>query len=182
MMNVTTYGLINPIQGVLTSAPWWLVGAVIISSAVLAGGPKPAAIAAVCLVLIVGLEMWEHSMATLTAVLVATAITLLIGLILGIMSARSDRFSAVLRRAPPGPAPHQGGAAARPAGAPGRGQPGDHPGPGDGRRRRPRGRRRARLRRRRRVRPARLLRGGPGRWFRDRGAGDPAGAGQAGGG
>ena len=97
MKNVTTYGLINPIQGVLTSAPWWLVGAVIISIAVLVSGPKPAAIAAVCLVLIVGLEMWEHSMATLTAVLVATAITLLIGLILGIMSARSDRFSAVLR-------------------------------------------------------------------------------------
>jgi glycine betaine/proline transport system permease protein len=41
--------------------------------------------------------MWEHSMQTLTAVLVATLMTLVIGLILGVLSARSDRFSAILR-------------------------------------------------------------------------------------
>ncbi len=95
--NVATYGLINPIQGVLTSAPWWLVLGVIVSIALLVGGRRPAAISAVCLILILGLEMWEHSMQTLTAVLVATVLTLVVGLILGVMSARSDRFSATLR-------------------------------------------------------------------------------------
>ena len=95
--NVTTYGVINPIQGVLTTAPWWLVAMVIVGIAFLASGARPAAIAAVCLVLMVGLEMWEHSMETLTAVLVATVMTLVVGLLLGVLSARSDRFSAVLR-------------------------------------------------------------------------------------
>jgi glycine betaine/proline transport system permease protein len=41
--------------------------------------------------------MWEHSMETLTQVVVATILTLAIGLVFGILSARSDRFSAVLR-------------------------------------------------------------------------------------
>ncbi len=95
--NVTTYGLINPIQTALTSAPWWLVVAVVVGIALLASGPRPAVVAALCLVLIVGLDMWEHSMETLTAILVATLLTLTAGLVLGVLSARSDRFSAVLR-------------------------------------------------------------------------------------
>jgi len=97
LKNVTTYGVINPIQTALTSAPWWLVLAVVAAIALLVSGLRTAAVASVCLVFIVGLEMWEHSMATLTAVLVATLMTLVIGLILGVLSARSDRFSAVLR-------------------------------------------------------------------------------------
>ncbi len=95
--NAITYNLINPIQGALTSAPWWLVVATIIGIASLASGPRPAVIAAVCLILMIGLDMWEHSMETLTAVLVATLMTLVVGLVLGILSARSDRFSAALR-------------------------------------------------------------------------------------
>jgi glycine betaine/proline transport system permease protein len=95
--NVTTFGVINPIQTALTSAPWWLVVAVAIGVALLVSAPRTAAIAATCLVLVVGLDMWEHSMETLTAVLVATVMTLVFGLILGVLSARSDRFSAILR-------------------------------------------------------------------------------------
>jgi glycine betaine/proline transport system permease protein len=51
----------------------------------------------VCLVAIVALQLWEHSMQTLTTVLVATALTLAIGLVLGIASARSNAFSVGLR-------------------------------------------------------------------------------------
>jgi glycine betaine/proline transport system permease protein len=60
-------------------------------------GLRSAGIAAACLILLVGLSLWEHSMQTLTTVLVATAITLVIGLLFGILSARSDRFQAILR-------------------------------------------------------------------------------------
>jgi len=95
--NTITYGLINPMQHALTSAPWWLVTAAVAGIANLVGGRRTAVIAFVCLLGIVGLQMWEHSMETLTQVLVATFLTLLIGLVLGILSARSDRFSAVLR-------------------------------------------------------------------------------------
>jgi glycine betaine/proline transport system permease protein len=92
-----TFGLINPIQGVLTSAPWWLVVAAIVGLTVFISGPGPALAAGVCLVAIIGLQLWEHSMETLTSVLVATALTLVLGLLLGIASARSNRFSAALR-------------------------------------------------------------------------------------
>jgi glycine betaine/proline transport system permease protein len=95
--NAITYGLINPIQHVLTNAPWWLVSAAITGLALIIGGPRPAIIAAACLLAIVGIEMWEHSMETLTAVAVATVLTLVFGLVLGILSARSDLFSAILR-------------------------------------------------------------------------------------
>jgi glycine betaine/proline transport system permease protein len=97
LKNVTTSLVINPIQTVLTSAPWWLVVALVVGIGLLTAGLRPAIIAGLCLVAIAGIEMWEHSMETLTAVLVATLMTLGIGLVFGILSARSERFSAVLR-------------------------------------------------------------------------------------
>lgn len=95
--NVTTYGLINPIQFTLTNAPWWLVVAFVTGLAFLIGGRRPALIAVLCLLAIIGLDLWEHSMETLTAVLVATTLTLVIGVIVGILSAHSDRFSMIIR-------------------------------------------------------------------------------------
>ena len=95
--NVVTYGLINPLQSVLTSAPWWLVVGAITAVGGLIGGVRAAVVAAVCLVAIAGLQLWEHSMETLVTVLVGTAFTLLLGLALGIASARSDRFATGLR-------------------------------------------------------------------------------------
>ena len=92
-----TFGIINPLQGVLTSAPWWLVAAVIVGTAAFISGPRPALAAGICLAAIIGLQLWEHSMETLTSVIVATALTLAVGLALGIASARSKRFSAALR-------------------------------------------------------------------------------------
>lgn len=95
--NVATYGLINPIQYTLTNAPWWLVVASVTGLAFLIGGRKPALITVFCLVAIIGLDMWEHTMETLTAVLVATTLTLVAGVVLGVLSARSDRFSMIIR-------------------------------------------------------------------------------------
>ena len=97
LKNAVTYGLINPLESVLTTAPWPLVLAVIVAIALYVSGIGPAITSAVCLGLIIGLQLWEHSMQTLTTVLVATVLTLAIGLALGIVSARSTRFSTGLR-------------------------------------------------------------------------------------
>ena len=72
-------------MGVVIGVAWWISG---LRSAVVAG---------VCLVLLVVLSLWEHSMQTLTTVLVATAVTLTIGIAFGILSARSDRLKAIFR-------------------------------------------------------------------------------------
>ena len=95
--SVFTYGFLNPFEGILTSSPWWLVvGAVFALSAILSG-LRPAIVATACLLLIAVLGVWEDSMVTLASVLVATGMTLVFGLILGILAARSNAFSAGLR-------------------------------------------------------------------------------------
>jgi glycine betaine/proline transport system permease protein len=95
--NVITTLLINPIQGFLTDSPWWLIVLLVIAIATLVGGRRPAIIAAACFLGLIAMEMWEHSMITLAQVLVATVLTLAIGLAFGIAAARSNRFSRVLR-------------------------------------------------------------------------------------
>lgn len=89
--------VLNPLETVLTSAPWWLVTGVMVLVAWYISGRRAALTAGICLGLIVLLSLWSHSMATLTSVLIATVLTLLVGLVVGIMSARSDRLRAVLR-------------------------------------------------------------------------------------
>ena len=71
--NVATNVVLNPLEGLLTSAPWWLV--IAIDRAHRVGRLRaagPALVAAVCLALIILLNLWSHSMATLANVLVAT--------------------------------------------------------------------------------------------------------------
>ena len=92
--NVVTSVLINPIEAFLTGSPWWLIVALVVGVALLISGRRQAMLAAICLLGILAIEMWDHSMATLAQVLVAIALTLGIGLLLGIVSARSNGFSA----------------------------------------------------------------------------------------
>lgn len=95
--DVVAYGLLNPLQDVLTSAPWWLVTAAVLVFAWRVSGPAAGVVAAVCLVGVAALQLWEHGMETLTIVLVASVITIAAGLALGVASARSRWFAAGLR-------------------------------------------------------------------------------------
>lgn len=93
---VTIY-LLNPLETVFTTAPWWLVAAGVLLAAWRVSGARPALTALACLLGIALLGTWEHSMRTLTTVAVAVVATLAIGVLLGIAAARSDRFSVVQR-------------------------------------------------------------------------------------
>ena len=97
LKDAVTYGLINPMETVLTSAPWWLLVVVIFGVALYISGWKAAITAAVCLALIALLGLWEHSMQTLVTVLVATVLTMVIGIALGILAANNDRASTAMR-------------------------------------------------------------------------------------
>jgi glycine betaine/proline transport system permease protein len=92
-----TFGFLNPLQTVLEESPWWLVVGVTAALAWLISGRRQAVVAAVGLVLIVAIGLWEHTMQTLMQVLVATAVTFALGLALGIQSARHDRFARAIR-------------------------------------------------------------------------------------
>ncbi|WP_182904412.1 proline/glycine betaine ABC transporter permease [Microbispora sp. H13382] len=91
------YGLLNPLQDVLTSAPWWLVTAAVLVFAWRVSGPVAGVIAAGCLAGVAALQLWQHGMETLTIVLVASVITIAAGLALGVLAARSRWFAAGLR-------------------------------------------------------------------------------------
>ncbi|MFB4281148.1 MULTISPECIES: ABC transporter permease [unclassified Nonomuraea] len=95
--DVTSYALLNPLESLLTSAPWWLVALAVLTVAWRVSGTRPALIALGCLLAIALLGVWEHTMQTMTTVAVAVLVTLVIGLFLGVAAARSPRYSAVQR-------------------------------------------------------------------------------------
>jgi len=95
--DIATNLVINPLEGFLTSAPWWLIVAIIALIAWTVSGRRQALIAGICLVLIVLLGLWAHAMATLANVIVGTLLTLIIGLAIGVQTARHDRLRAILR-------------------------------------------------------------------------------------
>jgi len=95
--NAVSAGLLDPIQTVLTKSPWWLV---VVAAAAVAGivnSLRAAVVVAIALLLIVALQVWEHAMQTLTMVIVAVVLTMLIGVVLGVWAARNRVVSAVLR-------------------------------------------------------------------------------------
>ncbi|MGP3954684.1 ABC transporter permease [Nonomuraea sp. 3N208] len=95
--DLVTNALLNRLESVLTSAPWWLVALAVLVVAWRVSGVRPALTALGCLLAIALLGMWEHAMQTMTTVAVAVLVTLVIGLLLGVAAARSPRYSAVQR-------------------------------------------------------------------------------------
>ncbi|MGW0808866.1 ABC transporter permease [Nonomuraea sp. NPDC002799] len=95
--DLTSNALLNPLETLLTSAPWWLVAVAVCTLAWRVSGVRPALTSLACLLGIVLLGVWEHTMQTMTTVAVAVLVTLLIGLLLGVAAARSPRYSAIQR-------------------------------------------------------------------------------------
>ncbi|MFC5831707.1 ABC transporter permease [Nonomuraea insulae] len=95
--DTTSHLLLNPLESLLTSAPWWLVALAVLTVAWRFSGVRPALIALACLLAIALLGVWEHTMQTMTTVAVAVLVTLVIGLLLGVAAARSPRYSAIQR-------------------------------------------------------------------------------------
>lgn len=95
--DAASYGILNPLQELLTTVPFWLVIALIVLLAARFSGWRSAAVAGVCLSAIAALGLWQRSMETLVTVLLGVALTVLIGVALGVLAGRSDRFEAGLR-------------------------------------------------------------------------------------
>ncbi|CAN5454556.1 ABC transporter permease subunit [soil metagenome] len=95
--DAVSYTVLNPVQTIFTNAPAWLVVGFVGGLGWLTTGVRAGLIAAISLVLVYAMGLWQDSMETLVQVLVATAVTLTVGLVVGIASARSDRFATILR-------------------------------------------------------------------------------------
>lgn len=99
--------VINPLFEFLRDLPWLLVVVALAAVAYFSKGWKLAVGVSVCMVGIAALgsipggggtiELWELAMNTLSLVVVAIVLSVVIALPLGILAARSDRFERVLR-------------------------------------------------------------------------------------
>lgn len=89
--------LLLPMQQFLTEAPWFTTVAGLTAIAFVISGLRPALTTLVMLGLIGFMGVWALSMDTLSQVLVATAIAVVIGVALGVLAAESDRFSRAMR-------------------------------------------------------------------------------------
>jgi glycine betaine/proline transport system permease protein len=94
---LVTNQLLNPFQTLLTESPWWLLFAVLVGLAAVAGSVRTALSTALCLLLVVGSGLWFDAMTTLAATLVATAAVMVLGLVFGVWMGRSARADRLIR-------------------------------------------------------------------------------------
>jgi glycine betaine/proline transport system permease protein len=89
--------LIVWLEGLLRAAPWWLVLAVLaLIAAHATRRAVPTVLIAGLLFLVGVMGLWDKMMQTLALMLVATSISVLIGVPIGVLSARSNTLRAVL--------------------------------------------------------------------------------------
>lgn len=89
--------LYDGIYFVVSAPPFWAIIIVIAAIAWYAKGWKLAVGTLVGLVVIVGVDQWDNAMSTLALVLLASIIALLIAVPLGILAARSDSATKIIR-------------------------------------------------------------------------------------
>jgi len=95
--NTASAGLLDPLESVLVTTPWWLFVLVVAVFGTLVSGWRAAGLAALAAAGVAGLGLWQHAMQTLASVLVTIVLTMIIGIVLGVYSARHDWFGAALR-------------------------------------------------------------------------------------
>ncbi|MFF9816854.1 ABC transporter permease [Streptomyces sp. NPDC014006] len=92
-----TTWVLDPVRSTLLWLPWWSVLLIVAALAWLIGTWRTALTATLAMGVIGALGVWKPSMDTLSQVLAAVAVTLVIGFATGIAAARSDRFETLLR-------------------------------------------------------------------------------------
>ncbi|MEV6760720.1 ABC transporter permease subunit [Streptomyces sp. NPDC051105] len=92
-----TTWILDPVRSGLQWLPWWSVLLIVAALAWLIGTWRTALTAVLAMAAIGVLGVWEPSLDTLSQVLAAVAVTLVLGFATGIAAARSDRVDRALR-------------------------------------------------------------------------------------
>jgi glycine betaine/proline transport system permease protein len=88
---------LEPLRLFLTGLPWWAVLGGTAAIAYVVSGRRPAVTAAVLIALTGVMEVWDPTMDTTSQVLVATALTLLLGIAIGVLAAEMPALERGLR-------------------------------------------------------------------------------------
>ncbi len=97
LIKVVTVGILNPLEAMLSNAPWFLTVFAITCISAIFGGFRSALVTVSMLLLIAASGLWFDTMITFAQVLVATLLTMGVGIILGIWIGRSERADRFLR-------------------------------------------------------------------------------------
>ncbi|BCY14126.1 glycine/betaine ABC transporter permease [Actinoplanes sp. L3-i22] len=97
LKNTVSTVLLNPLETLLTTTPWWLFTLVVLAFGLLLAGWRAALIAGAAAAGLTGLGLYQHAMQTLATVLVATVLTMLVGITAGVLCARHDRLATIVR-------------------------------------------------------------------------------------
>ena len=97
LAKAVTVGILNPLESVLSNSPWYLTVVMITMLSVILGGLRSGFITAVLLLAIVASGLWFDTMVTFTQTIVATLLTMLIGVVVGVWIGRSKRAERALR-------------------------------------------------------------------------------------
>ncbi|MFH9547203.1 ABC transporter permease [Streptomyces sp. NPDC051445] len=92
-----TTWVLDPVRAGLQGLPWWAVLLLVAAIAWPIGTWRTALTAVLALAATGVLGVWEPSLDTLSQVLAAVAVTLVLGFAIGVAAARSDRFERLLR-------------------------------------------------------------------------------------
>lgn len=95
--NVISYGFLNPLQQFLANTPWWVMAPVLLALAWALGGLRALLFAAGAVGVIFAMGLWNDSMVTLTSTLVATVLTMIVAIVLGVLMGRSRRTDTGIR-------------------------------------------------------------------------------------
>jgi glycine betaine/proline transport system permease protein len=89
--------MLEPLRQLLADTPWWIITAAVGALAWCTAGRKVALISVGCLLAIGGLRFWPEAMDTLSQVIVAVGLAVVIAVPIGILAGRSDMVDRALR-------------------------------------------------------------------------------------
>ncbi|MGV8847477.1 ABC transporter permease [Tessaracoccus sp.] len=89
--------LVEGLSGVLIAVPWFVMALVLAALGWLLRSARFAGLSLVGFLLIVGMNQWDNAMLTLSMVLIATLLAVVVAIPLGIAAAQSDSVSAALK-------------------------------------------------------------------------------------
>jgi len=97
LSKAVTVGVLNPLESVLSNSPWFLTVTMITLISLILGGIRSAFVTFVLLIAIVASGLWFDTMITFTQTIVATLLTMAIGVVVGVWIGRSARAERALR-------------------------------------------------------------------------------------
>jgi glycine betaine/proline transport system permease protein len=97
LSKAVTVGVLNPLESVLANSPWYLTILMIALISLILGGVRSAIVSATLLLAVVATGLWYDTMITFTQTIVATFLTMIVGVVLGVWIGRSTRAERALR-------------------------------------------------------------------------------------